>query len=90
MTDGNTQQMSEINGAISKYMPNARLYGCGWHIVHQGWKINGPTFSHFQNANLVKKLYKTIKTWIYSWMRPGYCETKEEYKLSKTLLLIYV
>ena len=90
MADGDPQQMAEINDAISEYMPNAILMGCGWHIVNQGWKVNGPSFSHFKNDTVVKKLYKSIKTWIYSWMRPGYCETKEEYELSKSLLLAYL
>ena len=34
-------------------------------------------------------VYK-IKQWVYSWMKPGYVETAEEYKISKFLLLQFV
>jgi hypothetical protein len=32
-----------------------------------------------------KKLVLTIQGWIYSWMKPLYCETEEEYLISKAL-----
>jgi len=37
-----------------------------------------------------KSLLKCVKNWIYSWMRPGYCETHDEYTTSKVLLYEYL
>ena len=34
-------------------------------------------------------MYK-IQQWVYSWMRPGYVEDKDEYKISKNRLLQFV
>lgn len=31
-----------------------------------------------------------IRQWIYSWMRPGYVESDDEYKISKLILLQFV
>lgn len=48
VANGDPQQMAGIQAAISEYMLSAIIMGCGWHIVHQGWKKNGPCFSHFK------------------------------------------
>merc|ERR1712194_52874 len=34
-------------------------------------------------------VYK-VQQWVYSWMRPGYVEDEDEYKISKYLLLQFV
>jgi hypothetical protein len=90
MSDGDRQQQQEIEAAIREYMPNARLGSCGWHIVDRGWRRNGPTTNVFQSHRKKKEvqqaLFQVVRRWIYSWMRPGYCETQEEYQVSSTLL----
>jgi hypothetical protein len=37
-----------------------------------------------------KSLVRKIKQWLYSWMRPGYVESDDEYKISKLLLLQFI
>jgi MULE transposase domain len=89
MSDGDRQQQMEIEAAIRNYMPNARLGSCGWHIVDRGWRRNGPSsnaFQRIQKKKQVQALYKVVRQWIYSWMRPGYCETEDEYQVSLRLL----
>jgi hypothetical protein len=31
-----------------------------------------------------------IKQWLYSWMKPGYVESDDEYRISKTLLIQFI
>ena len=58
----------------------------------ENWKV------HVPGANSVaqhrqprwKSVVRKIKQWMYSWMRPGYVESKEEYKISKLLLMQFV
>jgi MULE transposase domain/SWIM zinc finger len=91
--DGDRQQQAEIESAIRDYMPNARFGGCGWHIVDRGWKRYGPGISCFsarRKRQEVKTFFHGIHNWIYSWMRPGYCETREEYQVSLRLLEEYI
>ena len=93
MSDGDRQQQAEIELAIKEYMPNARLGGCGWHIVDRGWRRNGPTsncFSSHQKKQEVQAFFRYVRRWIYSWMKPGYCESVEEYKVSLKLLETFI
>lgn len=61
---------------------------CGWHIVHKGFlrhchlKCRVPV----ENHDSFDKQEATVKAWVYSRMRPGYCETEEEVCVSKGLL----
>ena len=92
MKDGDPQQHNEIMRAMKSYMTKAHDAGCGWHVVHQGWKRDCPGIKSVSEANQGKyeTVRKHIKAWIYSWMRPGYCETKEEFEISKELLFRFV
>jgi hypothetical protein len=38
MTDGDSQEMTQVNYAIATYFVNAVCSHCGWHLVHQGWR----------------------------------------------------
>ena len=61
--------------------------------MHQGWKRNGPHETEVDGKaarNRFHTLKRLIQHWIYTWMKPGYCETKEEYKISKQLLFYYL
>jgi hypothetical protein len=90
---GDRQQQAEIELAIKEYMPNARFGGCGWHIVDRGWRRNGPTsnsFTGYQRKQEAQALFRGVRSWIYSWMKPGYCESREEYLVSLRLLKNYI
>ena len=40
ITDGDSQEMSQVDFAISTYFVNAICTQCGWHLVDQGWRRN--------------------------------------------------
>ena len=40
MTDSDSQEISQVDFAISTYFVNAVRPGCGWHLVEQGWRQN--------------------------------------------------
>jgi hypothetical protein len=92
MKDGDPQARNELLISLVRLLPNAIEGGCGWHILNQGMKTNVPGVRSVTKSNQKKwksALYK-IKQWIYSWMRPGYVEEEDEYKISKFLLLQFV
>ena len=80
MANGDSQQSNEIRGAIMEFMTNAHIGQCGWHIVDQGWRKNGPSKNivHPHNRTCFQAVISHIQKWIYSWMQSGYCERKEE------------
>ena len=84
-TDGDNQAIKALDAAILKFFPNCYRNRCGWHIVDRGWNAHcpGKTLMPQGIANL-------CKTWLYTWMKPVYCETEDEYKLSKSLLSQYL
>ena len=61
-------------------------------IVQQGWKgyVPGEMSVSSTNRDRFKHLVRKIKDWLYSWMRPGYVESDEEYKISKLFLLQFL
>ena len=92
MKDGDPQQHNEIKGAMTEYLRNAADAACGWHIVHQGFQKNCPGKKSVgpEHEKKWEQFTDHVKSWIYSWMRPGYCESEEEYKVSKELLFRYI
>jgi hypothetical protein len=40
LTDGDSQEMSQVDFAFSTYFVNAGGTQCGWHLVDQGWRQN--------------------------------------------------
>lgn len=81
VTDGDAQEMSQVDYAISKYFVNARRTRCGWHLVDRGWTRNctGLGFRKGEKS-AAKRQVRIIKTWIYSWMRRGVL-FEEEYEM---------
>ena len=81
MTDGDSQEMAQVDFAISTYFVNAVRTRCGWHLVDQGWRRNckGLGFRKGKH-NAAKTQVRVIKTWIYSWMRRGVL-FQEEYEM---------
>ena len=60
--------------------------------VRQGWEKNVPGEMNVSKYNRPKwkGLVKKIKKWVYSWMRSGYVEDDDEYKISKCFLLQFI
>ena len=37
ITDGDSQEFTQVDNAIENVIPNAQRVRCGWHIVNQGF-----------------------------------------------------
>jgi hypothetical protein len=87
ITDGDSQEISQLDDALKNYMPTAQRLRCGWHIIDRGWQRHCRSLCGRDSA-----IKRNLQLWMYSWMRPGSgsCETEEEYKVSKALLLKYI
>ena len=92
MKDGDPNQADELRKAMKEFFPKAIDAGCGFHIVEKGWNRHVPPAGVLRPRSKKRFLAESrkIHTWLYSFMRPGYCQSKEEYELSKYLLLKYV
>ena len=89
ISDGDVNEYLQIDNAIVMYYPKCHQARCGWHIVDRGWKnhMYGPMiFLDKNNQELMTKMTKVIKNWLFSFMKDS-CETEEEYKASKYLLM---
>ena len=81
MSDGDSQEMSQVDFAISTYFVNAVCTQCGWHLVDQGWRRNCKGVGYRKGKDVAaKRQMRVIKTWIYSWMRSGVL-FQEEYEM---------
>ena len=92
ITDGDSQETSQLDNAIDSFFPQAKRIRCGWHIVNRGFLANveGPR-SFPKNMKIhYDNLRNICFSWIYSFMKAGYCETKYEYKVSKHLFMSFL
>jgi hypothetical protein len=92
ITDGDSQETSQLDMAIENQFPNVCRVRCGWHIIDRGWKRVCPSSRAVRsgpNRRKFKVVRKLLKAWLYSWMKQE-CETEEEYKISKALLIAYL
>jgi hypothetical protein len=70
MTDGDSQEMSQVDFARKTHFVNAKRTRCAWHLVDQGWRRNCTGLGHQRGQSAAaKRQMRVIKTWIYSWMR---------------------
>jgi hypothetical protein len=92
MKDGDVNQAAELRSAMKEYFPNSIEAGCGYHIVQMGSNRHIPNARTLRKSCQAKFLreVRKIHNWLYSFMRPGFCQSKQEYELSKYLLLQYV
>ena len=108
VTDGDSQEISQLEDSVKKFFPNVYRIRCSWHIIDRGWhkKVKVPLGGHTgrkrppalkgtrrkKPAPLtdVNKTARTIYRWMFSWAQPNYCETPEEYIVSKALFLKFV
>ena len=93
MADGDPQQGNKILIAIENYCFNAMKARCSWHIVSQGWKRKAPDETRVDgqtNRDRFHTLIRLLQFWMFSWIKPGYCENEEEFYVSKKLLLHFI
>ena len=91
ISDGDAQETSQLDCALPKFFPKAKRMRCAWHIFTRGWQKHcRPIIARMKVNTSLKKLTNTIVHWMYSWSSYSYCESKEEYKLSKALFLCFL
>jgi len=92
VSDGDNQECQQLDAALDLYLPNARRGRCGWHVVVKGMARHCPPkkMLHTRFHSGYDNLLTYIKKWIFSWMQPGFCETQEEYDLSKAFLIDFI
>jgi hypothetical protein len=92
ISDGDSQECQQLDTAIDLYLPNARRARCGWHVAVKGWSRHCPSKTSVDRQHQARydNLSSYIKRWIFSWMLPGYCETEQEFRISKALLIEFV
>jgi hypothetical protein len=94
ISDGDSQEIAQINNLIQLVMMQAIRQRCAWHIVDRSWDRY---VYKVPKAGSTRKTYNTyyettrkiIFAWLYSMMTKG-CETKEEYQVSKVLFVFYL
>lgn len=91
ITDGDSQETSQLDIAISLHFPKVLRVRCGWHVIDRGWARCCPGVCSVAKGsqNEFKSIIQQIKAWLYSWMQP-HCETEDKYKISKALLTAYL
>ena len=81
MTDGDSQEMEQVDFAIATFFVNAVRSRCAWHLVHQGWKRHATGLGYRPGKREhARKQIRVIQTWLYSWMRRG-VDSKLEYEM---------
>jgi hypothetical protein len=108
VTDGDSQEITQLESAVSKYCPNVYRLRCSWHIIDRGWArhVTVPLGGHSRKKRPVhrkgkvrqkappltecNKTARTIYRWMFSWAQPSYCESEEEYVVSKALFMQFV
>ena len=90
LVDGDPQQYGEVYVSIQDYLTSAIIGLCTFHLVNQNWKSNGLSENCVSSSEVAKARFKKFKnllhSWLYSFARPGYCETEEEFEISKAIL----
>jgi hypothetical protein len=92
ITDGDSQETTQLDIAIASFFPNVMRLRCGWHIIDRGWNAHGPksTAATKDKRDEWTIVLRVLQTWMYSWMRPECCESQEELDISKALFEAYV
>ena len=86
ITDGDSQEINQLDAAIDEFFPEAKRVRCGYHIVNRGWDDKIEKFRSFppSQTQFYEKVKIQIHTWIYSRMKSE-CQTKNEYLVYKIL-----
>jgi MULE transposase domain len=76
ITDGDSQETSQLDQALKTVFKNSKRRRCGWHIIEKGWERNVSGLGRTQEA---KHIESVVKHWIYSLMKD--IETDVEYRM---------
>jgi hypothetical protein len=83
ISDGDSQEMTQINNLIESLVPHARRQRCARHVADRSWdrhvcKVPKAGTKKLQHrATCAETLRKVLFHWMHSWMTKA-CETKDE------------
>ena len=89
ITDGDTQQINQLDTALTKYFPNAVRVRCGWYVCNRTFDRHGPRIENYVSPHAFDLILSNCMGFVYSWMKPS-CETKIQYMTSKYLFWRYL
>jgi len=73
LTDGDSQECSQLDSALVDIFTNAVRRCCGWHIVDRGWMRKLPANLGMAKSNRrfkeMLELCGLVKGWLYSLMK---------------------
>ena len=94
MTDGDSHEIDELRKAIKLFMPWVYQGRCAWHIVYKGYDRRCPGVRAFgtdpNQQNAYRKMAQFLRTWAYSWMYAGFCESRDELLVSACLFQAFI
>ena len=75
LSDGDSQEIQQIDNFIRIYFPKVFRGRCGWHIVDRGWhaKMLGKKSFAEKHWGFYDDMCRLIKNWMYTWMKSD-CE----------------
>ena len=101
ITDGDAQEISQLEDAMARFCPQAQRIRCSWHIIDRGLKHHVESLSRGPNKNLQSSwriaatgqqrlcddhyVARSIYRWMFSWAQPGFCIDQSEYEVSKAI-----
>ena len=95
ISDGDSQEIAQINNLINLLQTPAKRHQCAWHVVDRSWnrfvysvpkagkKFRRKLLSYSETSR------KIIFQWLYSWMTRA-CKTVAEYNVSYLLFVHYL
>ena len=85
MTDGDMNEIVQLEEAIQKLIPLCFQQQCGWHIIFKRWKKIAIWVQCFEKHTR-KNFACIVMHWCYTFMYPGYCESVDELRILQALL----
>jgi MULE transposase domain len=76
ITDGDSQETSQLDDALKTVFKISKRRRCGWHIIDRGWERN---VSSIGRSKAAKHIECAFKYWLYSLMKD--IESDEEYRM---------
>ena len=76
ITDGDSQETSQLDDALKTVFKSSKRRRCGWQIINKGWERIVRTIGR---GDVAKHIESLIKYWLYSLMKN--IETAHEYEV---------
>ena len=85
ITDGDFQEISQVDNAITTFFPHIKRIICGLHVINKGWMhhIKWPKSFPKKFLPVYQQIKVTCHTWLSSWMQSSYCENKNNILFQK-------